>query len=176
MTRRARLVEMAVALVGLVGVLALAATVWGARAVPVLTGSMAPALPAGSLVLTTPVGVEDVRPGLVLAFRPPAPYDTGGRAVLHRVETVTDDSVVVATTRGDANRTADPWRLSLVPGTQLGQQRLTVPLLGHALAGGRRTTVPVAAGALLLCAAVVLRRRPLPCTCSAAHELIGEPR
>ena len=75
---------------------------------------------------------------------------------------------LVATTRGDANPSADPWRLALAPGTQLGQQRLAVPLLGRALAGGRHTALPVAAGALLLASALALRRRPLACACAAA--------
>lgn len=169
MTARPRLPELAAALLGLVGLLALAATLWGARAVPVLTGSMAPALPTGSLVLTTPVGVEQVRPGMVLAFRPPAPYDAAGRAVLHRVESLTPGRPATVTTRGDANPTPDAWRLALPPGTQLGQQRLAVPLLGHVLAGGRAAAAPAAAGALLLAAALALRRRPLPCACAAAH-------
>lgn len=54
MTTRPRLPELAVALPGPAGLLALAGTLWGARAVPVLTGSKAPGLPTGSLVLITP--------------------------------------------------------------------------------------------------------------------------
>lgn len=170
MITRRRLPDLAIALLGLAGLLALAGTLWGARAVPVLTGSMAPGLPRGSLVLTTPVGVDQVRPGMVLAFRPPPPYDTG-RAVMHRVRAATPGgpgAPLVVTTRGDANPTDDPWRLALTPGAQLGQQRLAAPLLGHVLAGGRHSAVPLAAGALLLAVAGALRRRPLHCACAPA--------
>lgn len=167
MSRRAA--PLGAALAALLGLLALGATLAGVRLVPVLSGSMAPHLPVGSLALTTPVSPQQVRPGMVLAFRPPAPYDTGGRAVMHRVLAVSRDdppgTPAWAGTRGDANASADPWHLALAPGTQLGRERFVVPALGRLLAGGRRTAVPVAAALVLFALAGALFRRPVACTC-----------
>lgn len=76
----------------------------GVRVQPVVTGSMAPRLPVGTLVATTPT--HDVHVGEVVLFRPPAPWD--GHQVLHRVVSVEGG---VVRTRGDANADDDPWTM-----------------------------------------------------------------
>ncbi|SDG08202.1 signal peptidase I [Klenkia brasiliensis] len=146
--RRTAVTAVQLALVGAVVV----AHLLGVRLVPVLTGSMTPYAPAGSLVLTVPVAGSDIRTGDVVAFRPPAPFEvTGGRPVLHRAADVADTPDGPAmTTRGDANPAADPWRVSLTGGS-FGRTVLVVPLLGRVLAGG-----PVAALSLLAGAAALL--------------------
>jgi signal peptidase len=148
-SRRVRLhrSDLLTALLGLLGVLAVVATLTGVRLVPVLTGSMAPGMPAGSLALTTRLAAEDVRPGQVVAFRPPSAYAReGGRLVLHRVVSATVTPTGLETvTRGDANAVRDPWTLSLGPDAELGRERLSVPHLGRIVAGG-----PLAAASLLL--------------------------
>ena len=69
------------------------AGVCGVRLLPVLTGSMAPSAPAGSLVLTVPVAGEGVAVGDVVAFRPRAPNEVvDGLPVLHRVVEVETDA------------------------------------------------------------------------------------
>ncbi|WP_369069132.1 signal peptidase I [Kineococcus terrestris] len=151
--------------------LVLAAHLLGARVVPVLTGSMTPAFPRGSLVVTTPLAGPDVRVGDVVAFRPPAPYDTGGRPVLHRVTAVSEpdggrDGGRAVTTRGDANATADPWTVAL-DDADLARARWALPLLGWVLAGGTATAALGVGGLLLLVEArqVAAARHDPPCTC-----------
>jgi len=162
-------------LLAVIGVLALVATLAGVRLVPVLTGSMAPAVPAGSLTLTTRLAVSDVRPGQVVAFRPPPGYtQDDDRLVLHRIVTTTSTPGGVQTvTRGDANTGRDPWTLSLGPDDDLGRERVSVPHLGRIVAGG-----PLAAACLLLgLAALVLggtrasrATAPGGCTCPATDR------
>lgn len=154
--RRTAVTAVQVALVGAVVV----AHLLGARLVPVLTGSMAPYAPAGSLVLTVPVAGADVRTGDVVAFRPPAPFEvTGGRPILHRVDdvTVSPDGPAM-TTKGDANPAADPWRVSLGQG-DVGRAVLVVPLVGRVLAGGPVATLTLVAGAAVLLTGLGALRR-----------------
>ncbi|WP_432545932.1 signal peptidase I [Kineococcus sp. SYSU DK004] len=149
--------------------LVLAAHLVGARVVPVLTGSMDPVFPRGSLVVTTPLAGADVRAGDVVAFRPPAPYDTGSRPVLHRVTAVSErDGARAMTTRGDANTTADPWTVAL-DDADLARARWALPLLGWVLAGGTVTAALGVGGVLLLLEArqVAAARHDPPCTCGA---------
>jgi signal peptidase I len=100
-------VRRAVAATLVVALLALAAgaLLWlqGYRVYAVKTGSMSPAYPTGSLVVATPV--ERVLPGVgeVVTFR------TGAGLVTHRVH---ERSPGRLTTKGDANRTPDPWTVA----------------------------------------------------------------
>jgi len=154
--RRTALTTLQVALVGAV----VAAHLLGVRLVPVLTGSMTPYAPAGSLVLTVDVPGTDVRTGDVVAFRPPAPFEVlGDRPVLHRAADVADTpDGPVMTTKGDANPDADPWRVSLTRGS-FGRAVLVVPLLGRAVAGGPLAALSLlAGGAALVAGAAALRR------------------
>ncbi len=130
-----------------------AAHVQGARFVPVLTGSMSPYAPVGSLVLTVPVAGQDVVPGDVIAFRPPAPFQVAGdRAVLHRVVSLgTQDGQRYLTTRGDANATADPWQVRRED-ARFGRSVLVVPWLGRVVAGGGTATMALVLGAAALLA------------------------
>jgi signal peptidase I len=85
------------------------------RAVSVLTGSMRPNYPPGSLVLTRPVATDSLHVGQVIAFRPPAPFTTPHNApIMHRIVRIDHkDGAVVIKTRGDANPAPDPWQLEL---------------------------------------------------------------
>ncbi len=149
------------------GVAVVGAGVCGVRLTPVLTGSMAPSAPAGSLVLTVPVAGEDVAVGDVLAFRPPAPYEVvDGRPVLHRVAEVDADAEQPwMRTRGDANAQADPWHVSL-HGVDLGRAVLVVPYAGRPLAGGPWSAVAFVCGGAALAGGVRAARRPR-CGCPA---------
>jgi signal peptidase len=76
----------------------------------VLSGSMAPGIPTGSIVVVTRVPADEVKVGDVITFQPP------GRSnfVTHRVQTLeTGTGLPVVTTKGDANPAADPWTLTL---------------------------------------------------------------
>jgi signal peptidase I len=75
----------------------------------VLTGSMTPTMPVGSLVLTQRVDASEVAVGDVITFNDPR---QPGREVTHRVaaiESTPDGPVIV--TKGDANADPDPWRI-----------------------------------------------------------------
>ncbi len=107
------------ALLAAVAALAVGRIGYGLRYEPVLTGSMSPGLPTGSLLVLAPVDATRITAGQVIAFRPPKPYgEPGGAPVVHRVASLTQDSgTTVLTTKGDANPVADPWHIDLASGT-----------------------------------------------------------
>jgi signal peptidase len=125
-----RLGRSATALVVLGGVVA----VVGARLLPyqlyvMTSNSMAPSLPAGSLLLVQPTAPTAIWPGEVIVFQ--SPLDARG-TVTHRVVSITVEAEgVVLQTRGDANPAVDPWRVSA--GAVRGKVVAAVPLVGYAL-------------------------------------------
>lgn len=99
----------------------------GYQHLTVLSGSMAPTIPTGSLVLVKPVAAGDVAYGdVVLVHRDDD--QPGGLPYLHRVVGVEQiEGQVVVQTKGDANRAPDPDRYVLtgsVPVTALHVPRL----------------------------------------------------
>ncbi len=121
------------------------------QVMPVLTGSMAPGLPVGTLVAVTPV--SSVAVGEVIMFSPPG----AARPVLHRVVSL-DGGV---RTKGDANTAVDPWVLD--PGSAgFSRLRWSSVLLGQVVLAGRATLhgpgLLLWPGVLLLL--VCLRRPP----------------
>jgi signal peptidase I len=84
----------------------------GLRLLAVESGSMAPELPTGSLLLERQVPLADLTPGMVLTFYPPTEDQ---RLVTHRVVAVdrTRGGTIVET-RGDANPADDPWEAELL--------------------------------------------------------------
>jgi len=78
----------------------------GARTFVVRTASMGTAAPVGTLVVTSPVTVDELRVGDVVTFTPPG---RAGSTFTHRVAALDPDGVV---TRGDASEGDDPWRLA----------------------------------------------------------------
>ena len=97
---------------------------FGYQAFSVVSGSMEPALPVGSVVYVEPAAVSEIRAGDVIAF------DDDGTVVTHRVmESRPQEGAFI--TKGDANETVDInptpyWKL-------IGRVRLCVPLLGRLL-------------------------------------------
>jgi signal peptidase len=137
----------------------------GGLPLTVLTGSMEPGLPPGTLVVMKPTPVDDIRVGDVMTYQ----IESGKPAVVsHRVIGKTFDSRygVIFTTQGDNNDTADPpVREVQVRGTLW----YSIPLLGwvnNAVNGEARSwLVPVGAGLLFayagytVIAALLDRRR-----------------
>lgn len=79
------------------------------------SGSMAPTIPKGSLVVATETRASALRVGDVITFRVPG---RRGR-VTHRIVFIDSRAGArLVTTKGDHNATADPWRLR-VSGRQL---------------------------------------------------------
>jgi signal peptidase I len=76
----------------------------GGRWFVVQTPSMGTTAPVGTLLLTTPVLVEDVQPGDVVSFHPSTTPD---ETYTHRVIAVDAEGL---TTQGDINGAVDPWK------------------------------------------------------------------
>ena len=86
-------------------VLMLLAPHYGWRADIVLSGSMKPALPVGSVEVTRPVQPQYIKVGDIITFRSP----TNGKLMSHRVVAVEQDQSYQFRTKGDANEDADPY-------------------------------------------------------------------
>jgi signal peptidase len=131
----------AVLLVALLGASLVVAT-GRVRLQPVLTGSMAPRYPAGTLVAVTPVDPATLHVGDVVMFVPPAPYRTPtGGPVLHRVVDIGPgpDGHLQLRTKGDANAAADPWAIDAAQGG-LAKLRASSVTAGRGVAVLRHTT------------------------------------
>ena len=90
-------------------------------------GSMAGALPRGSLAYEKAVRVDRLRVGDVITYVPP-----GGRGrVTHRIAWIGRHGQMQ--TKGDGNASRDPWRFTLTHGTQ-PVVRFHVPLAGYLFA------------------------------------------
>lgn len=131
--------------------LAVGPRVFGYQTSTMLTGSMSPLINPGDVVVTVPVPVSDIRAGDVITYRIPV---EDRRVETHRVTevfTATDGSTAVRT-KGDANRSVDPWEASL-NGDTVHRHVFTVPALGHALRAVRQ---PAVLGALTYGAPAIL--------------------
>lgn len=90
--------------------------------------SMSPAIAIGAAIVASPTMPQDIVAGDIVTFR-----GTNGVIVTHRVvETIVHESEHLYRTKGDANRSADPF---LVPqGALVGVVRLHVPFAGYLMA------------------------------------------
>lgn len=93
----------------------------------VLTGSMRPNMPEGSVVLSTPVDVGQLAVGDVITYRIPV---EDRRVVTHRVIEVLEPGVV--RTQGDANKDPDTW-IAKLQGQKVWQARASAAKVGYAL-------------------------------------------
>jgi signal peptidase I len=109
--------------------LALGPHAFGYRTMTMLTGSMAPAIDPGDIVITTPLDVTDVTKGMIISYH--IPIDDH-RVVTHRVidvDTAADGTVTVQT-QGDANDHPDPWT-AVLQGDTAYQVQAVIPEAGH---------------------------------------------
>lgn len=128
---------------------------------PVLTGSMRPGLPVGSIVVLkrVPIGAVQVRD--VILVSPPG---YGGQQFVHRVvELQPEPGGPVIRTQGDANAVPDPWRVK-VTSRFVYEATMAVPYVGYLAlavhsANGRRITLAAAVALLLVAAALSAHRR-----------------
>ncbi|HEX7290137.1 MAG TPA: S24/S26 family peptidase [Conexibacter sp.] len=157
--RLRRTLAWALALLG-AGCLALTAAglAVGARPLVVRTGSMAPRLPVGTVVLVRPQPARSARPGEVVAV-----VRADGRRILHRVQRVQAAGIAGAATivlRGDRNRIADPP----VTVRRIERPLVVVPAIGRPLTwlGGRwaQYWLGVLTGVLALAWVALRRGRP----------------
>lgn len=134
----------------------------------VLTGSMRPAFAPGDAVITRPIPITAVRPGMVILATP----EGGSTPYAHRVIAVKhENGQVFVRTQGDANPSPDAWLDVYAPTSQVAAVIGSVPKLGYLLEAVRghttqRGVVPVAVAGLVLtfvaCAFVLLAGRPRP--------------
>lgn len=126
----------------------------GGAPLSVLTGSMRPTLPPGTLVIVRPVPVEKIEVGDVITLQIESgnPTVAAHRVVARNVESTGDVSF---TTQGDANNTPDPEPVQ--PVQIRGKVWYAVPYLGwvnQAVDGQTRSwAIPALAGALFVYAA-----------------------
>jgi signal peptidase len=121
----------------------------GSVPLTVLTGSMKPGLPPGTLIIVQPVDPGELRIGDVATYQ----IHSGEPDVItHRIlsisATITGDRSF--TFKGDNNRSADPEQIE--PGQVQGKVWYSLPLLGHinsAVGTNRSWLVPVLATGLL---------------------------
>lgn len=128
----------AVGLVVLVGVVlpfvvvAVPQTVGADHSYVVTSGSMRPAIPAGSMVVVRDVPPRSIHEGDVITFERDGPAASTGtpRRVSHRVvEVVESDGRLHFRTKGDANDEPDP---TLVPAQNVvGRVEFDIPYLGY---------------------------------------------
>jgi signal peptidase len=109
------------------------------RTVTMLTGSMRPTYPVGTILIDTPTATADLRPGQVLTYQ--IPIDDH-RVVSHRILTVVHPSagVTLVQTKGDANNGPDPWKARITDRT-VWTVRGRVPALGSVLLWLRQPSV-----------------------------------
>ena len=158
------------------GFLAVGPHVFGYRTMTMLTGSMAPEIELGDITVVTPLAVEDVTAGMVIAYH--IPIDDH-RVVTHRVVAVERglDGSVTVQTKGDANEAADPWKATL-QGDTAWQVDAVVPEVGHVVQALRTPVVSMALryGAVALVAGWVLLSiwRPTPADEARSDETADE--
>lgn len=122
----------------------------------VLSGSMEPTLPVGSLIFTQPCGgIGDIRKQDIIASH------AGDVLVTHRAVAV-DENAGTITTQGDANKVPDetPVKLEDV----IGKVRFHIPFLGYLLMTiqtreGKTAVCLAAAGVLVLSICSNLKRK-----------------
>lgn len=118
----------------------------------VLTGSMRPAFSPGDAVITRPIPVTSVHPGMVILATPHA----GTTPFAHRIIAVKHhDSRILVQTQGDANPSPDDWEDVYTSTSTVSEVVATVPKFGYVLEAvhGRttqRNVLPVAVAGLVL--------------------------
>ena len=120
-------VALALALALLASLLTVAATnLLGYNNYVIYSGSMDPTVKVGSLLLTRPAGVEDLRVGDVITYRSPGNHTT----LTHRIVSIRqEDGERAFTTKGDASLDPDPREVILRG--QVSKMAFDIPYLGY---------------------------------------------
>lgn len=108
--------------------LAVGPHVLGYRTATMLTGSMAPGINPGDVVVSVPKPAAEVAVGDVISYHIPV---QDHRVETHRVIEVTRDANgrLAVVTKGDANNGADPW-VATLDGDTVWQTKAVVPHVG----------------------------------------------
>jgi signal peptidase len=115
------------------------------------TGSMAPTLRPGDLVLIRSVPVRDIRIADIIGVR-----DATGRVIVHRVERLDGEPGFLRVhTRGDANATGEDWRIPRGASVALVQGRIpSVGVVVNAIKGPVIAVIVAFAGLALAASAL----------------------
>jgi signal peptidase len=113
----------------------------GYQTATMLTGSMAPQINPGDVVVTAPIPAASVRAGDVITYSIPV---EDHRIETHRVtEVLAANGSIAVRTKGDANAGADPWTATL-QGDTVYRQVAVIPQLGNAIRALREPPVRTA--------------------------------
>jgi len=90
----------------------------------IMSGSMEPAVPVGSIVVTQKIDVDNVKAGDIIVFQ------RSDSKTLHRViDKIVENDSYYFKTKGDANEDPDPWTVQ--PEQVNGALLLTIPYYGY---------------------------------------------
>ncbi|MDR6638436.1 signal peptidase I [Paenarthrobacter nitroguajacolicus] len=119
--------------------LAIGPRVLGYQTSTMLTGSMAPLINPGDVVVTVPTPIADVKVGDIITYHIPVEDQ---RVETHRITeiTATADGGVAVQTKGDANNGIDPW-IATLQGKTVDKQVATIPYVGNAIRALREPMV-----------------------------------
>jgi signal peptidase len=99
----------------------------GYRTLTVLTGSMRPVMPPGSVAVVVREPADRMRVGQIVVYQAPI---ADRRVISHRIVSVTrDGNGYVLHTKGDANNGVDPW-VPRIDDATVWHVRAVVPWLG----------------------------------------------
>ncbi|MFK0005304.1 signal peptidase I [Paenarthrobacter sp. NPDC090522] len=119
--------------------LAIGPRILGYQTSTMLTGSMAPLINPGDVVVTVPTPVKDIKVGDIITYHIPVEDQ---RVETHRITeiTTTADGGVAVQTKGDANNGIDPW-IATLQGQTVDKQVATIPYVGNAIRALREPIV-----------------------------------
>jgi signal peptidase len=131
--------------------LAIGPRLLGYQTSTMLTGSMAPLINPGDVVVTVPVPVKDIRVGDIITYHIPVEDQ---RVETHRITEITTTATgqTAVQTKGDANNGKDPW-VATLSGQTVDRHVMTIPYLGTAI---RTLREPAVRNALMYGAPAVL--------------------
>jgi signal peptidase len=142
------LARLALAVLACMTLASLAPVLFGWHSYVVLSGSMAPSLRVGDVVVAAPATAADLTPGRIAAFTEPG---RPTRIIVHRVQRHLPDGSLI--TKGDANPAADS---TAVPATAVrGEARLRLPLIALPAYWWQTRAWAPAAGTILLVLALI---------------------
>ncbi len=129
---------MLVSLLGFLGV-AVGPHLFDYRTSTMLTGSMAPGIDPGDMVVTSPKPTADLQVGDVISYQIPV---EDFRVETHRVTSVKHqaDGSIAIKTKGDANENADPW-VAVIQEDTVYEVQTVVPKVGVAIRALRAPVV-----------------------------------
>jgi signal peptidase len=119
--------------------LAIGPRVLGYQTLTMLTGSMAPLINPGDVVVTAPAPIHDIKVGDIITYHIPVEDQ---RVETHRVTEITAnaDGSIAVKTKGDANNGVDPWTATIT-GPTVDRHVATIPHIGGIIRAVREPVV-----------------------------------